>query len=107
MRTTGPSSLQRVIDLHSHVLPGIDDGPPSMQESLGLLRAAALEGTRVLAATPHLRRDFPRVRVEDISRSCGLLQERIPDEWDLQLVSGAEVDLVSEAILEARRRPRS
>jgi len=93
MRTTGPSSLQPVIDLHSHVLPGVDDGPPSMRESLVLLRVAALEGTRVLAATPHLRRDFPRVRVEDIARSCVLLQERIPDEWDLQLVSGAEVDL--------------
>jgi len=92
-RSAGVASLQRVIDLHAHVLPGIDDGPSSMDESLALLRAAAIAGTRVIAATPHLRRDFPRVRVEEIARSCVLLQERMPDEWELEVVTGGEVDL--------------
>ncbi|MEJ7797196.1 MAG: CpsB/CapC family capsule biosynthesis tyrosine phosphatase [Solirubrobacteraceae bacterium] len=82
-----------MIDLHAHVLPGIDDGPPNAEESLALLRVAALEGTRVIAATPHLRRDFPRVSVEDIADSCGRLQEQVPEEWDLRVVCGGEVDL--------------
>ena len=82
-----------MIDLHAHVLPGIDDGPDSVNGSLALLRAASHEGTRVIAATPHLRRDFPRVRVADVARSCRELQERVPDEWDVRVVSGAEVDL--------------
>jgi len=82
-----------VIDLHCHVLPGVDDGPPSTTESLALLRVAALDGTRVIAATPHLRRDFPRVRVEDIADQCVLLRERLPDDLGLQIVSGGEVDL--------------
>lgn len=82
-----------MIDLHAHVLPGIDDGPANTEQSLALLRVAALAGTRVIAATPHLRRDFPRVRVEDIARSCMLLQEQVPDEWQLEVVSGGEVDL--------------
>lgn len=82
-----------MIDLHAHVLPGIDDGPSDFQESLALLRAAALAGTRVIAATPHLRRDFPRVRLEDIADSCLLMQQHVPPEWDLQIVSGGEVDL--------------
>lgn len=79
--------------MHAHVLPGIDDGPPDLQESLALLRAAALSGTRIIAATPHLRRDFPRVRLEDIADSCLLLAEQVPRDWDLQIVSGGEVDM--------------
>lgn len=82
-----------MIDLHAHVLPGIDDGPPTVRDSLALLEVAARQGTRVIAATPHLRRDFPRVSVEKIADSCLRLQELVPEEWDLQLVSGGEVDL--------------
>jgi protein-tyrosine phosphatase len=43
-----------VIDLHCHVLPGIDDGPDSIEGSLALARAAAAAGTRILVATPHV-----------------------------------------------------
>jgi protein-tyrosine phosphatase len=82
-----------MIDLHAHVLPGIDDGPPDVQGSLALLRAAAVAGTRVIAATPHLRRDFPRVRLEEIAEACRMMQAHVPPEWDLQIVSGGEVDL--------------
>jgi protein-tyrosine phosphatase len=48
-----------VIDLHSHVLPGVDDGCATLEESLELLRAAAADGIRALAATPHVRSDYP------------------------------------------------
>ena len=82
-----------MIDLHAHVLPGIDDGPPDVEGSLALLRTAALAGTRVIAATPHLRRDFPRVRLEDVANSCMSMQEHVPPDWDLQIISGGEVDL--------------
>jgi protein-tyrosine phosphatase len=48
-----------VIDLHTHVLPGIDDGPPSVEGSLDLARAAAAAGTTTLVATPHITWDLP------------------------------------------------
>jgi protein-tyrosine phosphatase len=48
-----------VIDLHSHVLPGIDDGAETPAQSLDMLRAAAEGGITQLAATPHVREDFP------------------------------------------------
>jgi protein-tyrosine phosphatase len=51
------------VDLHCHLLPGVDDGPASAEESLELARAAALDGTGVVAATPHVRPDF----VTDVS----------------------------------------
>ena len=43
-----------MIDLHCHVLPGIDDGPETMDGSLELARAASDQGTTVLVATPHV-----------------------------------------------------
>jgi protein-tyrosine phosphatase len=48
-----------VIDLHSHVLPGVDDGPPSIDGSLDILEAAAEDGIARIAATPHVRDDYP------------------------------------------------
>jgi len=48
-----------VIDLHSHILPGVDDGPATIEESLEIARRAAAEGVRVIAATPHVRDDYP------------------------------------------------
>jgi protein-tyrosine phosphatase len=48
-----------VIDLHSHVLPGLDDGPRTLADAVEIVRAAAAEGVRVLVATPHVRDDYP------------------------------------------------
>jgi protein-tyrosine phosphatase len=48
-----------VIDLHSHVLPGLDDGARDVEEAVEICRAAAADGIEVLAATPHVRRDYP------------------------------------------------
>jgi len=48
-----------VIDLHSHILPGVDDGPSTLEGSLEIARRAADEGVRVIAATPHVRDDYP------------------------------------------------
>jgi protein-tyrosine phosphatase len=82
-----------VIDLHSHVLPGIDDGPPTLEGSLALARAAAAGGTRTLAATPHIDHrhgvdpaELPG-RVRQVSDA--LRAEGIP----LTLVAGGEIAL--------------
>ena len=48
-----------MIDLHSHILPGVDDGPVTLEESLEIARRAAADGVRMIAATPHVRDDYP------------------------------------------------
>jgi protein-tyrosine phosphatase len=48
-----------LIDLHSHVLPGLDDGARDVGEAVEICRSAADDGIEVLAATPHVRRDYP------------------------------------------------
>jgi protein-tyrosine phosphatase len=45
-------------DIHFHILPGVDDGPSSMDESVALAAAAIEDGTRVVVATPHVRTGF-------------------------------------------------
>ena len=42
-----------VLDLHSHVLPGIDDGSPDVETSLEMLRLSAQQGVEAMVATPH------------------------------------------------------
>jgi protein-tyrosine phosphatase len=44
-----------VIDLHSHLLPGVDDGSRSVEQSLGVLRTMARDGVTDVCLTPHLR----------------------------------------------------
>ena len=43
-----------MIDLHSHILPGIDDGARSLDISLEMARQAVADGTKVMACTPHI-----------------------------------------------------
>src|SRR3954453_908818 len=45
-------------EIHFHLLPGIDDGPATMEDSLELARLAVRDGTRPVVATPHVRADF-------------------------------------------------
>ncbi|MGZ4354346.1 MAG: tyrosine-protein phosphatase [Gaiellaceae bacterium] len=48
-----------MIDLHSHILPGLDDGVRTAAESVELARLAATDGIVAIAATPHVREDYP------------------------------------------------
>jgi protein-tyrosine phosphatase len=84
-----------VIDLHSHLLPGIDDGPVDLDHALQLADAAAAQGTRVLAATPHLRADFPDVRPEELEQRCEEIRAAIRDAGiELEVVQGGEVGVM-------------
>lgn len=84
-----------MVDLHSHVLPGIDDGPADLEGSLRMARAAADEGTRVLAATPHVRGDHPRVIPREVPRRVADLNAALRAEGiDVRVVPGGEVALL-------------
>jgi len=82
-----------LIDLHSHVLPGLDDGARDLEDSIELARTAQSDGTEILAATPHLREDYPGVRVEEIASRCARLNRDLPDDCAVEIVSGGEVAL--------------
>jgi len=83
------------VDIHSHLLPGIDDGPTDMAGTLAMAQAAAEAGTATLAATPHLRADFPGVHVREIAAACQRVQAEITAAGiALDVVAGAETSLI-------------
>ena len=84
-----------MIDLHCHILPGIDDGPANEHDSLELGRALVAGGCQIVAATPHLRDDHPGVRVEELAERCEALNEALAAaSIALLVVPAAEVDVL-------------
>jgi protein-tyrosine phosphatase len=82
-----------MIDIHSHVLPGLDDGPDTMEQSLALARAAAAGRTRVMVATPHIRHDYP-FDIDEIATGVSALNaELMRERIDLRIVPGGEVSV--------------
>jgi protein-tyrosine phosphatase len=87
--------VSEFVDIHAHVVARIDDGPADMEEALALVRAAADAGTATLAATPHLRADFPDVHVNELAARCAELRSLVEqDGIGVRLVVGAEVSLI-------------
>jgi protein-tyrosine phosphatase len=82
-----------MIDLHTHVLPGIDDGPSDIADSVEFAHAAAAQGTTVLAATPHLRGDYPLVDVHQLAALAAELNSQLPADLNLDVIPAGEVDL--------------
>jgi protein-tyrosine phosphatase len=80
-----------VIDLHCHILPGLDDGPPDLDASVALALLASADGTRTIVATPHVREDYP-FAIEEIARLTVQVNERLAAEGvALKVEAGAEV----------------
>jgi protein-tyrosine phosphatase len=79
-----------MIDLHCHCLPGVDDGPGSLDEAVALCRAAFEDGCEQIAATPHQRLgDWWNCEPEELRRLCDDLNDRLGGMPRIHL--GAEV----------------
>lgn len=89
-----------MIDLHCHVLAGIDDGPETIAESLALARAAAQAGTKRIVATPHVSSRYPN-GPETIAQLVVELNARLVGEGiDVEVLSGAEIAVTHIAELD-------
>lgn len=82
----------RSADLHFHLLPGVDDGPASLAESLELARAAVAEGTETVVATPHVRFDLGTTDAAEIlQRVCELRAQLSAFSVPLEIRCGGEL----------------
>lgn len=94
-------------DLHSHILPGIDDGAQTVEDSLALIRRQLEQGVDEIALTPHFNAE--RTSVEEFARrraeSFALLQDAVQREGlEVKLKLGAEV-FFSSNLLELDLEP--
>lgn len=77
-----------MIDLHSHILPELDDGSQSLAESLAMARMAVDSGITAMVATPHCAYD----RTQEVQESWQLLTEALRDNGiPLKLYPGMEI----------------
>ena len=88
-----PARGPQMVDLHCHILPGLDDGPSTLEAAVDLGRAAAAAGVDTVVATPHVREDYPfpialiDERVDAVRSALG--RAGIP----LRILSGGELAL--------------
>jgi protein-tyrosine phosphatase len=93
-----------LIDIHSHILPGLDDGAKTWEESLEMARMAVADGIRVMVATPHLHKsrsiDPDKInRKETIIDHIAQFREKLSAEnIPLELMPGCDFPLGFESL---------
>ena len=92
-----------MIDLHCHMLPGIDDGAQTLDDSLAMARAAVADGTTTLACTPHiypgLFDNTPQtIAIAHATFMAALRAENIP----LNIVLGSDIQIVPDLVSKLR-----
>lgn len=88
------------IDLHCHVLPGVDDGAADLEESLRMLKSAAKQGVYAVVATSHYSRQFRNEEPERFRMLREELQRRARTEIqeDFTIYSGQEVFYTEDVV---------
>jgi protein-tyrosine phosphatase len=94
------------VDIHHHLLPGLDDGSRSMEMSLAMAEAALEDGITHIVCTPHANHHFsfdPETNAERLAR----VQDAVREQWGERLLLGLGCDfhLMYENIEDAQRHP--
>src|SRR2546429_900999 len=89
-----------MIDLHCHIVPGLDDGAPELDTSIAMARVAENDGIRVIATTPHIRDDHP-FDPKEIAPLTAKLNENLRDVGvELRVVPGGELAISKSSELD-------
>ncbi|WP_379970606.1 tyrosine-protein phosphatase [Ectobacillus sp. sgz5001026] len=88
-----------MIDLHCHILPGLDDGPKNEEESLLMARAAVLQGIHTIVATPHHQTVHYMNEKKDIVYAVGELNDLLKQkDIPLTILPGQEVRIYGDLL---------
>jgi len=81
-----------MIDIHCHILPGIDDGAPDLDASIAMATAAAADGVQIIIATPHVGPAWGRPGMALINKAVEQLNSGLQERGiTLRILPGAEV----------------
>lgn len=84
--------MEGFLDIHTHILPGVDDGAQDLSDAIDLLKLAAQQGTRAVVLTPHYRgpyRDNERGKLSGVFETlCREAKSQCPE---LELYLGSEI----------------
>ncbi len=95
-----------MIDLHCHILPGVDDGAKNLDEAVEMAKVAECEGIKKIVATPHM------FRGHSLSENYGIVQEKNKElnkalrdgQIDIEILPGAEVHISHDLIDKIKRK---
>lgn len=81
-----------MIDIHSHIIPGIDDGSKSMEMTLEMLRNAEKSGTKKIVATPHYLMEYGEATITEVKDHVQKINSIVNDEGiNIEVYAGQEV----------------
>ena len=93
---TGSSRLPPfLVDMHAHILPALDNGPETLNESISLLQEMCMYGIRKVIAPPHIMGEYYRNSTEDIQQA----QKRLSSELIRRCIS-LELEVAAEYYLD-------
>ena len=88
-----------MLDLHNHILPGVDDGPSTMEESIEMALMAYKDGTRIIVATPHNRDVNERSSISTVRSLVDRLNQGIQAQSiSLKVILGMENHLEMDTV---------
>ena len=93
-----------MIDLHSHILPGLDDGASTWEDSLQMARMAVEDGIRTMVASPHLYKnrtaDQGKINLKaEVLAKINEFKEKLAAEGiDLEILPGCDFPLSYESL---------
>ena len=89
-----------MIDIHTHILPSLDDGPKTIEDSIELCKIAANDGIKTIVATPHSKDGVYEAKSDDTLRKVKELNLKLEEfQLDLEILPGAEVH-INERLVE-------
>ena len=90
-----------MIDIHAHILPSIDDGPETIEESIELCKVAANDGIKTIVATPHSKDGVYETKSVEILKAVDTLNSQLKENRiDVKILPGAEIH-ISEGLVES------
>lgn len=86
--------FEKIVDLHCHILPGVDDGSPDLEHSLNLAKDAVKDGVTHILATPHHLDNEYVNHAQDIVKAAADFQEQLDANGiNLRVFPGQEVHI--------------
>ncbi|MDW8802590.1 exopolysaccharide biosynthesis protein [Clostridium sp. A1-XYC3] len=83
-----------MIDIHSHILPGIDDGAKTLDDTIEMLKIARNNGIKKIIATPHFYRGYYENKFEDICKLTEEISGKVKEQGlDIEIIFGQEIFL--------------
>ena len=89
--------MPAMIDLHCHILPGMDDGPETLDEAMAMCRAATVDGIETIVAAPHYKPGTYEFTGQEMLAALNMLSGEIAKQGlNLRILPGAEVTVSPE-----------